>query len=819
MTNRIPPMSPRRSPFADALRALLDDTGFLSRSGWAELLGISTAALSQWVNDKTLPRADLLRIIVEVLRSRGGAAAIAAIGQFETLMDRPAADISPVGARMGTDLRSYMARKSFLDFAHSLNGLDSDSQLHALESGSWGVEGPQPLPLPAGEKSDWSLQAGLVSRLKEAWPTTQLPRLEKDSHPGDWRWQDAWEHLAEAPRAIITGAPGSGKTTILSVLARLAYDRGEKPAQYSMSSGSADAFRSWMDRALDKHPKRTILVDGLDEVARDERRAAARHFATAAREAPHARFVIAARPVPELSEIEGFEAFRIASLTEAELVSAIAGAARRELRLEQHEGPRFLTHLYERGLLDGLLSSRMNFEFAWALFARQAVTPFWEGEVVAECASALLSRDFRKGLSRVREPWGSPKQLAQLAGHLSFRLLESASPYFDRRDAEAWLSDRLPPRAFDRFLDLMTVNGILVQDSERYSFGHAKLAEYFAALHCVASTAHAATCLARWPRQRSQRNVLRIACGISSDAGPLLRSVLRHDAPDDERYAILADLLSQPLAIDDSTLGDCCSRLILWLDDRVSGWKPLQEDTVGEASSAPWHMLVRAPGTERRVRAAAQALEALHRARSGAARALIQEHLRNAASLVLIRFAAAISIDGFMKVHFSEANALLRIEIIALHINRPLPIGTGAEPEEIRQRRLPSNAVDIASRRKPTPTPADETPWFEMEAAARPKGASGSPRPSQAGTGDGPIRGPIRTAAGIGQFNDIAGCVQFVTIGEQPPTWLKLGDTVLQLSPAGASPNLFLLPQVDRGRINKLLLQHEDGLGNVIEWG
>jgi hypothetical protein len=61
----------RRSPFAVALERLLDDTGLFSkREQWARVLGVTPAAISQWVQDKTVPRPEVLRTLVSVIKSR-----------------------------------------------------------------------------------------------------------------------------------------------------------------------------------------------------------------------------------------------------------------------------------------------------------------------------------------------------------------------------------------------------------------------------------------------------------------------------------------------------------------------------------------------------------------------------------------------------------------------------------------------------------------------------------------------------------------------------------------------------------------------------
>src|SRR5207244_2263066 len=62
-----------RSRFAEMLLRLIDETNLFTRAEWAEILDVSEAAISQWVNDKTLPRPELLRMIVDTVKRSNSA--------------------------------------------------------------------------------------------------------------------------------------------------------------------------------------------------------------------------------------------------------------------------------------------------------------------------------------------------------------------------------------------------------------------------------------------------------------------------------------------------------------------------------------------------------------------------------------------------------------------------------------------------------------------------------------------------------------------------------------------------------------------------
>jgi hypothetical protein len=96
-----------RSRFARVLQSLLDDTSVFNRDEWAEVLGVSTAALSQWVHDKTVPRPEMLRSLSEVVQRHCGDAH-AAMQAFHALLTSPAIDVSPHGHRLGPTVGHYL---------------------------------------------------------------------------------------------------------------------------------------------------------------------------------------------------------------------------------------------------------------------------------------------------------------------------------------------------------------------------------------------------------------------------------------------------------------------------------------------------------------------------------------------------------------------------------------------------------------------------------------------------------------------------------------------------------------------------------------
>ena len=128
---------PNRSKFAIALTALLDDTKFYKRAQWAYFLRISTSAISQWLNDKTLPRADVLAMVLDLLRLRGGEGAAKALAAWDKMASESATKVSPLGARMLPNVAAYLENNSFATLGEELRDAPARLQSKALTSGSW----------------------------------------------------------------------------------------------------------------------------------------------------------------------------------------------------------------------------------------------------------------------------------------------------------------------------------------------------------------------------------------------------------------------------------------------------------------------------------------------------------------------------------------------------------------------------------------------------------------------------------------------------------------------------------------------------------
>jgi hypothetical protein len=632
-----------RSRLALALQQLLDETGLFTRAEWAAFLGVSGPALSQWTNDRTVPRPDLLRMVIDLLRTRGGPAAGEALMALEGLMDEPSAEISPNGRRLGATLRDYLAPRSLREVGRSLRDLSPEEQV-AILSGEFVAS--------SSAKEATTSAPSLCT--EDGAPTWRLPRIVRmgqsllPSEPIDI------DELTATRLALLVGSPGSGKTGMLRTLEQA---HGGRASFRSLRGLTSDQVERWLDSVLADLGASLILIDGLDEMDAEHRFDAASVIDRAAKRSPGVRIMVASRAVAGLERLEAFEGFSIAPMSDVE---ALVELARPDIRsVAAVEIDRFFCHLSERESLRSAMRDRLLLHCAWTLFERNAVTPFSEAMVLNECVKVLLERDGSKGLNRVREPWASTQRLMSLMGDVSLRMICGDTDSFDTEIFGDWVRDRDPALSPDRVLDLLLVQGLLVGGADSYRFAHASLRDCLAARFVVESTQDATVFFTDLTDRTTLNNVIRLACGLASDATPLLQMVLHGHAKDGANGPLLADLIAQPLSVRHSTLETSCRSVVSWLDKHTSHWEPvpLRGAVHSGAGGLRWRAHARVgKGGAKEMRQVLYTLGKVHVARSGPAGVLLKAELEAANSSFLPLFSESLDVEGLFKAHH-EAGA------------------------------------------------------------------------------------------------------------------------------------------------------------------
>lgn len=120
-----------RSLLAQLLAELLDTTDLFSRLQWAEFLGVSEAAISQWVNDKTLPRPEVLQMIVDVIKASTGVPRTV-VNELDRVSRLPSNEITPFGSRLGPTLQHYLLKPLVEVFQKNLEMLSAEERAEVL---------------------------------------------------------------------------------------------------------------------------------------------------------------------------------------------------------------------------------------------------------------------------------------------------------------------------------------------------------------------------------------------------------------------------------------------------------------------------------------------------------------------------------------------------------------------------------------------------------------------------------------------------------------------------------------------------------------
>jgi predicted transcriptional regulator len=94
-----------KAAFPTILREMLDQATGFSREEWAKILQVTPPAISQWLSDKTVPKALTLRSIVDVVK-RYSAEGI--LNKFDSIANQPAEAVSSHSNRMSPTIAHYM---------------------------------------------------------------------------------------------------------------------------------------------------------------------------------------------------------------------------------------------------------------------------------------------------------------------------------------------------------------------------------------------------------------------------------------------------------------------------------------------------------------------------------------------------------------------------------------------------------------------------------------------------------------------------------------------------------------------------------------
>lgn len=365
--------------------------------------------------------------------------------------------------------------------------------------------------------------------------------------------------IMEKQRALVLGAPGSGKSLFLRYLAWSACSRADEPDSSipvivpltrlaarddSIMSEIVKTFHDngfpraaeFISRDLErKVPRLLILFDGLDEVGSRNRLRVSNQIVQFAKTYPGARFIVTCRTAAYSGSLDGSvdEVFYVQDLSD-ELVDRFlyawpalnARGAVDRLINALRDTPR-VAILVHNPLLLTMLAYLYSYEYkgSSSMLPRNR-TQFYRD------ATELLLRRWQEEFNKF--PWMAKKVALQHLALVNERqganrreinyenILSEIREVLPRVNIESDQADEILSEIYER-------SGILtsLDNGERYQFAHMTLQEYFAASELIDKPETLVEEYRRDPE--AWREPLKLWCGGESDSTAVIRSVMEID--------------------------------------------------------------------------------------------------------------------------------------------------------------------------------------------------------------------------------------------------------------------------------------------------
>ncbi|RCW69441.1 NACHT domain-containing protein [Pseudorhodoferax soli] len=383
-----------------------------------------------------------------------------------------------------------------------------------------------------------------------------------------------WSVLSET-RAIIFGAPGSGKSTCLRRMA-LECERGEEddPARLPVymqlrhiqsSNSLEEAARSLfagppllletdtsqsIGEGADYLANALLLLDGLDEVPthlQDEVLASMQGLAASG---TAAAIFISTRERGYEWRIPGFKYFKLLPLPDSKVREWVYYRLTAEPPVPWRQ---FIASFEHSPKIRELCSNPLLLSIAVSAYRRSATLPASKAVLLESCLDAVTDRwDSTRGVVRDSQSWASPKMKVAALSRTAFFLHGKQGDLFTLEDFCSWNrplgADRNLLLALQRHTGLVTQVG----SEDRWSFAHRTIADYLTARFVVFDTDDSAKTLRGLMKHERWRDVWSYSCGIAHDATPLILMVLHNETfTKRHRFDAIADAFSQELFCSD----------------------------------------------------------------------------------------------------------------------------------------------------------------------------------------------------------------------------------------------------------------------------
>lgn len=378
-----------------------------------------------------------------------------------------------------------------------------------------------------------------------------------------------WSVVAES-RAIIIGAPGSGKSTCLRRLA-LESERGddEDPSRFpvyiqlrhiqsndALQEASRSLFASQpllpktpgldVNESADDLANALLLLDGLDEVPSHLQNGVLAGIKEFANSGTGASIVISTRERGYEWRIPGFKYFRLLPLSDNKVREWVYYRLTAEPAVPWRN---FISSLQQSPKVRELCSNPLLLSIAVSAYRRSSTLPASKADLLEACLDAVTDRwDSSRGVVRDAQSWASSKMKVAALSRTAFFLHVAARDLFSTEDFCSW---NRPLSADHNLLSaLQRHTGLVVQvgGQDQWSFVHRTIADYLTARFVVFDTDDSARTLRALMKLERWRDVWSYSCGIAHDATPLILMVLDNKGfSRARRFEAIADAFSQDL--------------------------------------------------------------------------------------------------------------------------------------------------------------------------------------------------------------------------------------------------------------------------------
>ncbi|MEV0269666.1 NACHT domain-containing protein [Hamadaea sp. NPDC050747] len=520
------------------------------------------------------------------------------------------------------------------------------------------------------------------------------PRLEAIEEQGPYELSGdlAWTQISEHARVVILGAAGAGKT---SLLRRMVFEAARDAAgstipvylqlrNFPLGDLTADGVARFLatddmaDIALAmEQPSITrrilLLLDGLDELPSEADRASAiRGIQQLCSRLPEVRVAITSRDAEYRWDLPDFAHFRVLPFDDSQI-------AQWTYHFVAHGSSvsawcAFNDELYNSPARD-LLTNPLLLSYTTSARSRHSLALSDTSSVVSRCLDVMIDEwDDVRGVTR---PWRrsdlSSRQITTMLAELSAQCVEQDRSDFSLDDINRlWKRSVGLSRSPIVFIAACSSIGLVRPVSEnRFAFTHHTIQEYLAARTVLDWSDRSHDIIGERGVQSTLARVWMYACGLSSDATPLLENVTEHaDLEAWQSVLLVLGALSQQVIASRPAIDRCGALIVDYLESvlqEVEGTS-LEDLPAGYRSEnlrAVWAMSLVGPS---RVLDGSPHLEeiirVLHQTRDGSARHVIQDHLGRSRLECVRRLGESLEYPGRLSIERFDRDSTTGLKIV-----------------------------------------------------------------------------------------------------------------------------------------------------------